>query len=498
MKKALTFIPILLLIFITIWLRIVNLGYSDYQGDEIKALWRPAEGQSGIDFLYMQKKGPTEFLVTYLLKYFDPTFSNEFLQRLPFALAGILSIYFFYRLTSMHYGKKIALYASLLFSINGLFVGLFRIIQYQPFVILFSILTLYFFTLALQEERWKITGIYTGVFFWTAALLSHYDGIFIAPFALYLLARWYNKNSAMTVGIRLKHLLIPFGVSGLLLGAYFVPYFLSIPNNVIVYWSQRTTGLDGSADLLPSSISNFDLYNPILGIYLYPLLVALSLPKIKKTWPLLLWFILPWAILELAIYDPGTHIYTYLIPAIILAAFGLETIEELVIKVIGSVWGKRLNVVGLTLLFLFLAGISHLIFIDHTPEYPWERRKYLFWMIEPNKAYQLWSFGFPYYRDWEGISEYITSTDDIGFFASNEKKSITSFYVPQEFDVDGAGYYIHINHPQSFKETVANRKIRYWTNNYDPVKVFEINGRVLVEIYDMPPGTIEELKRAGY
>ncbi len=181
-----------------------------------------------------------------------------------------------------------------------------------------------------------------------------------------------------------------------------------------------------------------------------------------------------------------------------MAAFGLETFEEFLVKVVGSVWGKRLNVVGITLLFVFLAGISHLIFIDHTPEYPWERRKYLFWMIEPNKAYQLWSFGFPYYRDWEGISEYVTSTDDIGFFASNEKKSITSFYVPQQFDVDGAGYYIHIYHPQSFKETVANRKIRYWTNNYDPVKVFEINGRVLVEIYDMPPGTIEELKRAGY
>ena len=120
-------------------------------------------------------------------------------------------------------------------------------------------------------------------------------------------------------------------------------------------------------------------------------------------------------------------------------------------------------------------------------------------MIEqPNTAYQLRLFGFPYNRDWEEIREFVTSTDDIGFFASNERSSITSFYIPQKFDIEGAGFYIHIHHPQSFKERVAKKKIRYWTNNYDPIKVFEKNGRVLVEIYDMPPGTIDELKRAGY
>jgi 4-amino-4-deoxy-L-arabinose transferase-like glycosyltransferase len=499
MKKTLTLIPILFLIFITIWLRIVNLGYSDYQGDEIKALWRPASGQSGIDFLYMQKKGPTEFLVTYLFKFFDPTFSNEFLQRLPFALAGILSIYFFYRLITKHYGKKIALYATLLFSINGIFIGLFRIIQYQPFVIFFSFLTLYFFTLALQEERWKITGIYAGVFFWTAALFSHYDAVFIAPFALYLLIRWYTKNSDLAVGTRLKHLLIPFGVSGLLLAAYFVPYLLSLPDNIVVYWSKRVTGEGGTDTRMRSSILNFDLYNPILGIYLYPLLVLLSLPKIKKTWPILLWFILPWVIMELAIYDPGTHIYTYLIPAIILAAFGLETIEEFVVKVVGSIWGKRLNVVGLTLLFVTLAGISHLIFIDHTPEYPYEARGILFWKIGGEKKdYKLWNFGFPYYRRWEDIQEYVSSHEGNGYYATNESTSISVYYVPYRYWVERAGYYIYINNPQTFRNPDGRNKIHYWMVNYKPEKVFEYNGRVIAEIYSMPSGSLEEIKEAGY
>jgi len=155
--------------------------------------------------------------------------------------------------------------------------------------------------------------------------------------------------------------------------------------------------------------------------------------------------------------------------------------------------------IGLALLFIFLAGISHLIFVDHTPEYPYEKRGIFFWKIGGyNKDYKLWNFGFPYYRGWEEISEFVTSTDETGYFVSNEEKPITSFYIPQKYFVAGAGYYIHIYHPQSFKEKVDKKKIRYWTDNYDPVKVIEVNGRILVEIYDMPQGTIDEIKHAGY
>ncbi len=139
-NSILRFFPLLFLAFVTFWLRLNNLGYSDYYGDEIKAMWRPASGQSAIEYLYAQKKGPTEFLVTYLVRFIDPSYSNGFLLRLPFTLAGILGIYFFYRLVEMHFGKKIALYSTLLLSVNGIFVGLMRYVQYQSFVILFSLL----------------------------------------------------------------------------------------------------------------------------------------------------------------------------------------------------------------------------------------------------------------------------------------------------------------------------------------------------------------------
>ncbi len=501
MKEKIKWIPVLFLIFITLWLRLANLGYSDYQGDEIKAMWRPAPGQSALEFLYTQKKGPTEFLVSYLVKFIDPSYSNEFLLRLPFALAGILAVYFFYRLVSLHFGQKIALYSALLLSINGIFVGLMRIVQYQPFVILFSMLTLYSFSLAIEQPKWRIRGIYLGVLFWTAALFSHYDGIFIAPFAIYLLVRWYQHNADLPSGVRLKHLGIPFVIAALVLAIYFVPYLLSLPSNIKDYWTERFTGEGGTDKRLRSSLLNFELYNPIFTIFIYAVFGLLSLPKIKTTYPLILWFAVPWAAFELIIFDPGTHIYTYIIPGIILIAFGIVVLEGLLVSFLGAVWGRRLNILWAALLFVWLAGISHLIFVDHTPEYPFEKRRILFWTIGgpgPVRDYKLWTFGFPYNRRWEDIREFVTTTENDGYYATNENVSISVYYVPFTYFVERAGHYIYIHNPQSFKTWDSRDKIQYWRAHYKPVKVLENEGRVVAEIYYMPPGSLEDIKKAGY
>jgi len=161
MKKIFSFkyikdnIRLIFLIIFSTALRLINLGYSDYQGDEIKALYLPSKGQSLIEFLIAQKKGPIQFLITYLLKFIDPSYENQFLIRLPFAIAGILSILFFYKFIKFHFGEKVAFYSSLFLSSNGLFIAFSRIIQYQSFSILFSILCLYFLSLSLKGDKYK-------------------------------------------------------------------------------------------------------------------------------------------------------------------------------------------------------------------------------------------------------------------------------------------------------------------------------------------------------
>ena len=75
MKKLFSFIKkninIIIVATISFGLRFINLGYSDYEGDEIKALYLPEAGQKLSDFLVSQKKGPVQFLITYLIKFID-------------------------------------------------------------------------------------------------------------------------------------------------------------------------------------------------------------------------------------------------------------------------------------------------------------------------------------------------------------------------------------------------------------------------------------------
>jgi 4-amino-4-deoxy-L-arabinose transferase-like glycosyltransferase len=498
LKAYTQLLPIVLLVIITFWLRLINLGYSDYQGDEVKALSLPSANQGMTNFLLEQRKGPVQFTVTYLIKLVHPSYSNEFLTRLPFALAGCLSIFFFYKVVRLHFGRKIALYATLFLTTNGILIGLTRIVQYQPFVILFSILSLYLFSLALEQDKWKITGMYAGMLSWALALLSHFDGIFIAPFVAYILYRWYKKYSDLSKLTRIKHLIISSAICGLLLSAFYIPFLFSISEETKSYWSIRIA-LDKAMSDFSSSVANFELYNPLIVFYIYVIVGCLSLFKIKKAWPVLLWFIFPWVMYELIFFDPGTHIYTYLIPATILIAFGVVVIEEIVVKIFGGKYGRLLNIAGLSLVFAFLASLSHFIFVDHTPEYPWEERRYLFWTIsKPDTEAHLWIFGFPYYRHWEAIGDFITSTENNGYYSTNENKSIASYYTPYIFNYDNSGYYIHIYNPQSFRDKLADDKIRYWRRRYQPVKVFENQGGVVAEIYIMPEGDINDIREAGY
>ena len=53
-------------------LRLWNLGYANFQGDEVKALF-PADGVDDLNaFLFDQRKGPLQFLVTFMIHLIDP------------------------------------------------------------------------------------------------------------------------------------------------------------------------------------------------------------------------------------------------------------------------------------------------------------------------------------------------------------------------------------------------------------------------------------------
>ena len=80
LSKFYKYLLLSVLLISAFYLRFANLGYSDFQGDEIKALLLPDSGQTISDFLLTQRKGPMQFFVTYILGIFDPSYRNQFLS----------------------------------------------------------------------------------------------------------------------------------------------------------------------------------------------------------------------------------------------------------------------------------------------------------------------------------------------------------------------------------------------------------------------------------
>lgn len=514
-----------LLVILAAVLRFVNLGYSDYQGDEIKALFLPTQGQSIWDFLLAQRKGPLQFFITFLLKFIDPSYNNEFLVRLPFALAGVISVYFFYKLVKEHFGNRISLYATLFFLTNGFLVAFSRMAQYQSLVIMFMLGALYYFSIAASKKDYEIKGIYLGFIFWAISLLSHYDGVFIAPFAAYLLYNWW-KVSAFDKKKKLIVLGSAAAISAAILAAFYVPFVLGLTDKTLDYWEGRLTGeVSGK---IASSLYLFSVYQPIYVVHFYKILAGLggllallsffqNKPFVKKTVEkfkvmtvynvkalaaLVLWFVPAFLVMEKLVYIPGTHIYTYLIPLFVILAFGLYLVENVMRGIVGKNIGRSVFIYGMILMFSFIYLQSYMVFVDNKVEYPWREEKFFFWTFpRPNGIYHLSMFGFPYYRNWEGIRDFVRSATfepTIAAYSTNERKSLVRYYVNMVKSSEKAGVFIYVKDPQSFTNDITEEKPNYWVSKHDPVYTLSRNGEEIVRVYLMVPGSMKELQEMGY
>jgi len=500
-------------------LRFVNLGHSDFQGDEIKALYLPEEGQEVTDYLIDQRKGPLQFTITYLLKFADPLYQNQFLIRLPFAIAGFISIYYFYKLIKDMFGKKAAFYASFLFATNGFLIAFSRIVQYQSFVIMFMIGALYF----LRKKN-----IYMGLIFWALSVLAHYDGLFIFPLAFYYIYQYLVELNGTKLKINGKHFL-HFFIAGIislaLLASFYIPFIQNISSNTQSYWLGRITG--EASDKISSSMYLFTVYQPIYVIHIYLALFTLGIStiiaqfiksnkytkkigfinKLIKNFPTFenskeliatgIWFLIAIIVMEVLIYIPGTHIYVYIIPATIFCALGIILIETLLNKIIKI---KNIAVMGIGIIFTFIALQMYALFIDNNQEYPWEEEKFLIWTFpRPTPAYHLSMFGFPYFRNWEGLKEFIESyPKNQAAYSTNERTTISRHFITLPKESNLAGFYIYIRNPQSFENVVVHQKVSYWMSKYKPIYVYSKNGINMVEIYLMEPGGKEVIIDKGF
>jgi len=515
---------LLTLLALSFVLRFVNLGYSDYQGDEIKSLFILEEDQPLSEFLLTQRKGPGQFLITFLVKILDNDYSLELLTRLPFAVAGFISVIFFYKLLENAFNKKVAFYASMFFVTNGFLVAFSRISQYQSFVILFMTASIFYLHKSLHEQGFAKKGFLLAFVCWAFSILFHYDGIFILPIMAYLTILWMRKYIKRfdKQDPYLKHLLLSLAVSAFFLALFYIPFVLDIGESTVDYWQGRITG-DVSTKL-SSSMYLFTVYQPIYVIHFYLILFFAGLSSLavkalfqikkfkvifkylpayewdfKLTLGILVWFLMPFIIMEIVVHVPGTHIYTYLVPAFVFLALGADLIEKILSKFNRFFISSVVSGACLLAMYSFIFLQSYAIFVDNKEEYPWESESFFIWEFhKPTPVYHLSMFGFPYYRNWEGIRDAVLASENNGFYSTNERESISRYFIPFDKSTDAAGHYIYIVNPQSFDNKIPQEKAAYWSERYPSLFTFSRRGIDLVRVYYMAPGTLEEITAKGY
>lgn len=188
-------IPLAIVLILAGFFRFASLGYSEFQGDEVKAMMPAARVLEGDPDTLMEGrlKGPAEILLPMMLWRLTET-TDEASARLPFALAGVGTLATLFLLGRKLGGDQAGLAAAGVAALNGLLIAFSRIVQYQVIVLWMSALAV----LCAWEwheraqTRWALlVGVFTGT-----GLLAHYDALAVLPVLAYIAFLSFSHASA--------------------------------------------------------------------------------------------------------------------------------------------------------------------------------------------------------------------------------------------------------------------------------------------------------------
>jgi hypothetical protein len=478
-------------------LRAAGLGYSNFQGDEVLAQEYLFGNRGILYFLLTRPKGPLQYLVTYVLNrvVLGKLSYPEAFIRLPFALAGILSVVAIYLLGARFWSRRAGLLAAFLLAASGLFLAFSRIAQYQSFIVLLSILSYYEFLGYFEDGRQSrlvAAGVLSGI-----ALLFHYDALsFMLPMILCL--GMHEVRSWR----RVTGLLVYLAPMGLVSAIFYVPYVLNSKfSSTLGYLVGQRITSDFPYDSLYYSLKLLTIYHPpefliliLIGAILLAvarvrggnraaalllvLLAGLIIFRIHEVHPvtmlidvsvllgalligslliwgnsgtmqasadtvLTLWLLVSFTAYGLWFAKPFTHIYTFMIPLFI----GLGAVLETYLKRCPAASLALVIIVGLS-----ATSFNYQAFVNAAPEYPWNSKAYIFGRMPDALAKGEGIdgiFGFPYNRNWEEIAAHLGELG-VSTYASNEKIRITMYYLRNyTWAENGYEAFIWVDKPQS-------------------------------------------------
>jgi 4-amino-4-deoxy-L-arabinose transferase-like glycosyltransferase len=472
------FAPLGLILLGAAVLRLTDLSYSHFQGDEIKALY--PDGAAFPDFLFMQKKGPVQFLVTLLVRSVTGGYA-EWITRLPFALVSLLSVYVLYRLVRDLFGRGPALFSAALFGSCGLLVGFGRIVQYQSFCILFVLLTALFLFRWLREGNPRL--LYPALLSYALALLTHYDALTFLPTVAVLLIGGFRRERARA-HTSFVHLVGSGIASAGLAGLFYIPYMLQPSfSDVKTYLLGRVaSGLGvrpfvSTYDLLGLYLPPFSLV-VIVPVLLYGISCLLRRPRDLQGPAVVFWFVSVFAFYMLLGGDPRSHVYTFFLPGLVLVAIGLEGL-------VGPVAHRGLQGclrAGIWVLIVAFGCATYTMLVDHTVEHPWYRKTILGYPLPNLETRQVQGvFGFPYQRGLEKVGVMFQTGQLKGTYDSNERDVMADYYfrAPRAVPPD---YYVYVHRPLSLDRQVPQVVARH----YRWVGEVVVRNRTTIDIFESP------------
>ncbi|GIV69751.1 glycosyltransferase family 39 protein [Caldilinea sp.] len=417
---------------IAIYLRLKNLGYSEFQGDEAKMIMQAIgvlHGQEEV--LFLHRKGPAEVLVPAVTFAFTSSMT-ELTARIPFFFLHFLFISIVVLFGKRIGGSWVGWLAAMLLAVDGMHVGLGRIVQYTGFIYLMSAATVYTM-LELKQHHEKFPDLSNSdisrmllfaSIFASVGLLAHYEGALIIFPSAYILWRLYKE------GVHWKRLLqsliAPLSFAFVILGSFYIP-FLTNPQIIATaeYFNSAVVGLGST---LYNNLSDFwqrsILYTaaPVIVFALAFLVLAIVLPfwraggKVYQTvaglvilvsvWlvfhpsPLIvqgadlsliahlvlicaavaapyttvyprmlwLWFAPVWVLAIFVFKDPGLHYYDFYLPWMLLVALTFNNLRLTASSKIGQSTVNGIAVLFLLLVFATGFYYAQRVFVEHDPE----------------------------------------------------------------------------------------------------------------------------------
>lgn len=429
---------IFLLLAIASFFRFTHLGYSEFQGDEARAILRAAEIIRGWDdVLFLHKKGPVEILIPAIF-YSLSSRTNEFVARFPFALANLVGLIAIYLLGRRMFNERVGFAAALLLAIEGYMVAFSRIVQYQSVVFLMTALSIFCFYRFFRLEEGGYKYLVLGSLFAGVGLLAHYEAIFALPVGAYLILR---KARRAREWVRLA--VSSLAVFAFVALSFYLP-FLIHPHfrETLSYIAESRVGGGIPYNNLPDFFVRSTFYNSTYYIvFLILLMVAAAIKMLvsrrasMELKTLLLWFTVPFILYFFLMRKVHTHYYLIFAPWILIGGTVIDGWRQ---SIQGMV-KRRKALLGIpsalaVALILVFAYYTYMVFVQHNPEYKRtypEHKNRFYWTVYseiPGGGY----FGFPYRAGWKVIGYLYDKGILAGDYDSNEESLITTWYTRGE------------------------------------------------------------------